>query len=84
MNKNAIDLTKGSPGKGLLLFAIPMILGNLFQQFYNMVDTIIVGKYAGENALAAVWYAVPIGWAVNYLISGCRYLTGRWMKKKLV
>lgn len=49
-----IDLTEGSPGKGLLLFAMPMILGNLFQQFYNMVDTIIVGKYVGENALAAV------------------------------
>ena len=48
------DLTEGSPGKGLLIFALPMILGNLFQQFYNMVDTIIVGKYVGEDALAAV------------------------------
>lgn len=49
-----INLLEGSPGKGLLLFAIPMILGNLFQQLYNMVDTIIVGKFVGENALAAV------------------------------
>lgn len=54
MKSNGIDLTEGSPGKGLLLFALPMILGNLFQQFYNMVDTIIVGKYVGEDALAAV------------------------------
>lgn len=54
MKTKAIDLTQDSPGKGLLLFALPMILGNLFQQFYNMVDTIIVGKYVGENALAAV------------------------------
>lgn len=54
MKPKGIDLTKGSPGKGLLLFALPMILGNLFQQFYNMVDTIIVGKYVGEDALAAV------------------------------
>jgi len=54
MRTKGIDLTTGSPGKGLLLFALPMILGNLFQQFYNMVDTIIVGKYVGEDALAAV------------------------------
>jgi len=54
MKSKGIDLTEGSPGKGLLLFALPMILGNLFQQFYNMVDTIIVGKYVGEDALAAV------------------------------
>lgn len=54
MKSKAIDLTTGSPGKGLLLFALPMILGNLFQQFYNMVDTVIVGKYVGEDALAAV------------------------------
>lgn len=52
--KKPMDLTGGSPGRGLFLFAIPMILGNLFQQFYNMVDTIIVGKFVGENALAAV------------------------------
>ena len=54
MKAKAIDLTTGSPGKGLLIFALPMILGNLFQQFYNMVDTIIVGKYVGQDALAAV------------------------------
>lgn len=54
MKTKSIDLTAGSPGKGLLWFALPLILGNLFQQFYNMVDTIIVGKYVGEEALAAV------------------------------
>lgn len=42
------------PGKTLFLFAIPIILGNLFQQFYNMADSIIVGRYVGEDALAAV------------------------------
>lgn len=42
------------PGKYLFLFAIPIILGNLFQQFYNMADSIIVGRYVGEDALAAV------------------------------
>lgn len=47
-------LTKGSLGKSILLFSIPMILGNFLQQFYNVVDTYIVGKYIGSEALAAV------------------------------
>ena len=47
-------LLKGSPAKGLFLFAVPLILGNLFQQFYNMTDSIIVGNFVGEDALAAV------------------------------
>lgn len=42
------------PGKALLLFALPMIFGNLFQQFYNITDSVIVGRYVGEQALAAV------------------------------
>lgn len=48
------DLTQGNPTKSLVLFAIPLILGNLFQQFYNMADFIIVGNFVGEDALAAV------------------------------
>lgn len=48
------NLTQGKIGKSILLFSIPMILGNLLQQFYNIVDTYIVGKYIGSNALAAV------------------------------
>lgn len=44
----------GNPGRALFLFALPMILGNLFQQFYNMADSMIVGQYVGEDALAAV------------------------------
>lgn len=48
------DMTSGSPLKIILLFSVPVLLGNLFQQFYNMVDTIIVGRYLGEEALAAV------------------------------
>lgn len=43
-----------SPGRSLFFFALPMILGNLFQQFYSTVDSIIVGQYVGEDALAAV------------------------------
>ncbi len=48
------DMLTGKPGRALLVFALPMIIGNLFQQFYNMVDSIVVGRYVGENALAAV------------------------------
>lgn len=51
MSKN---MTEGNPLKIILLFSIPVLLGNIFQQFYNMVDTIIVGQYLGEDALAAV------------------------------
>lgn len=49
-----IDLTKGPIVKNLFLFALPFILGNLLQQFYNIADTLIVGRFLGENALAAV------------------------------
>ena len=47
-------LLEGSIWKGVVAFAIPLFLGNLFQQLYNMVDTIIVGRYVGADALAAV------------------------------
>ena len=53
-NKNTILMTEGSIFKNLLFFAAPLILGNLLQQMYNAVDSIIVGNYVGSNALAAV------------------------------
>ena len=49
-----IDMTKGPAMKSMLKFAVPMILGNLLQQCYNVADTLIVGKVLGPNALAAV------------------------------
>ena len=54
------DQTKGSITKGLLLFALPMIAGNLLQQFYNIADTLIVGQALGKNALAAVGSAYAL------------------------
>ena len=55
MEKKAVySMTEGSPAKLLLRFTIPMLIGNLFQQFYNMVDSIVVGRFVGSNALAAV------------------------------
>lgn len=60
------DMTSGSPMKLVLGFSIPLMLGNLFQQFYSMVDTIIVGRFLGTNALAAVGSTGSI----NFLILG--------------
>lgn len=48
------DMTTGSPAKAIFRFVVPVFLGNVFQQFYNMADTIIVGKFVGTKALAAV------------------------------
>ena len=48
------DLTKGNITKTIILFVLPMMAGNLLQQFYNIADTLIVGRFLGSNALAAV------------------------------
>lgn len=48
------DMTKGNPTVLILKFAIPMLIGSIFQQIYNVADTVIVGRYLGENALAGV------------------------------
>lgn len=55
------DMTKGHPVKLLLMFALPMLVGNLFQQFYNMADSIIVGQFVGDNALGSVGATGSIG-----------------------
>ena len=55
-----VDMTEGEPWKKILLFTVPMLVGNIAQQLYNTVDSIVVGKYVGDNALAAVGSAGPI------------------------
>lgn len=55
-----VDMTMGTPWKKIALFTIPMIIGNIAQQLYNTVDSIVVGKFVGDNALAAVGSASPI------------------------
>lgn len=55
-----IDMTQGRPGRQIVAFAIPMLIGNIAQQLYNTVDSIIVGRFVGDNALAAVGSAGPI------------------------
>ena len=54
------DMTTGTPWKKIVLFTVPMLLGNIAQQLYSTVDSIIVGRYVGDNALAAVGSAAPI------------------------
>ena len=63
---SARDMTEGAPWKRIAEFAVPMLLGNLAQQLYNTVDSIVVGKYVGDNALAAVGTSMPI---INLLLA---------------
>ena len=65
-SKAVKDLTSGSPVRLILGFAVPLLFGMLFQQFYNMVDTIIVGRFLGSGALAAVGSTG----SVNFMIIG--------------
>lgn len=57
---NAQDMTVGSPIKGLIQFSVPLLIGNLAQQLYNTVDSIVVGQYVGDTALAAVGASGPV------------------------
>lgn len=72
-NSSTMDMTKGKPYKVIVAFAIPLMIGNLFQQLYNMVDTMVVGRFIGTNALAAVGATSPVVQLLIGLIVG---LTG--------
>ena len=54
------DMTVGTPWKSIVMFSIPLLIGNIAQQLYNTVDSIVVGHYVGDNALAAVGSAGPL------------------------
>lgn len=69
-NASTMDMTNGKPIKMIIRFAIPLMVGNLFQQLYNMVDTVIVGRCIGTNALAAVGATGPIVQLLIGLITG--------------
>ena len=64
------DMTTGNPVKLILLFSIPLLIGNIFQQFYSMVDTIIVGRFVGVEALAAVGTTGSMVFLVNGFVMG--------------
>lgn len=67
------DMTVGKPAKLILSFSIPLLIGNIFQQFYSMVDAIIVGRYVGKEALAAVGATGSLSFLVLGFVIG---LTG--------
>lgn len=85
-------MIEGPPRKVLIQFAIPIIIGNLFQQFYNMVDSIVVGKFVSEEALAAVgasyavtnvFIAIAIGGGIGSSVVISQYFgAGRMEKMK--
>ena len=64
------DMTKGNPLKIFIFFSIPLLIGNVFQQLYSMVDTIIVGRFVGVEALAAVGSTGSMFFLVNGMILG--------------
>lgn len=70
MSDNVKNMTSGHPGKLIFLFAVPLMLGNVFQQLYTVVDTMVVGQVVGVKALAAVGAADWLIWMVQTVISG--------------
>ena len=64
------DLTSGKEGKRILRFALPMLLGNVFHQLYNVVDSVIVGNFIGKEALAAVGASFPVIFVFYALVLG--------------
>jgi len=73
---STVDMTEGTPWKKLLIFTIPLLIGNLFQQLYNTADAIILGRYVGDNALAAVGSSMPIFFLIIVLLMGMAVGTG--------
>lgn len=64
------DMTGGNPYRLILIFSIPLLVGNIFQQLYNMVDSIVVGNWIGEKALAAVGTGFPVIFMMSSLFIG--------------
>ena len=83
-------LIEEKPLKALLVFAFPMIIGNLFQQFYTMVDSVVVGRFVSENALAAVgasysltnvFISIAIGGGVGASVITSQYFGAKYYEK---
>lgn len=70
------DMTKGNPTEHILIFALPVFLGNIFQQLYNMVDSFVVGNYVGSNSLAAIGTCASINFLFVSLSMGMANGTG--------
>ena len=64
------DMTKGSPLRHILLFSVPLLIGNIFQQLYNIADLVIVGRTLGVEPFAAVGAVAPLFFLVTFVIVG--------------
>ena len=64
------DMTRGNPVRLILAFMIPTYLGNIFQQFYNLVDSVVAGRYIGVNALAAIGSTTSLIFLVTGWLQG--------------
>ena len=64
------DMTKGSPLRHILLFSVPLLIGNIFQQLYNIADLVIVGRTLGVEAFAAVGAVAPLFFLITFVIVG--------------
>ena len=64
------DMTKGNPLKHILLFSVPLLIGNIFQQLYNLADIVIVGRTLGVEALAAVGAVSPLFFLIMFVVVG--------------
>ena len=67
---SSIDMTEGRPWKKLLLFTVPLLIGNIFQQMYSTADALILGQVIGDGALAAVGASIPIFFFIIVLMMG--------------
>ena len=67
---SAIDMTEGAPWKKITLFAVPLLIGNIFQQMYSTADAIMLGRFVGDHALAAVGASMPIFFLIFVLLMG--------------
>lgn len=70
MESKMMNMTTGSPVRLLLVFSIPMLIGNVFQQLYNLVDSMIVGQFVGEDALAAIGATNSVGFLFFAMCNG--------------
>ena len=70
MSKNIKNMTEGRPGKLILAFALPLMFGNIFQQLYTVMDTLIVGRVLGVKALAALGASDWLNWMILGIITG--------------
>jgi len=73
---SSVDMTEGPPWKKLLYFTIPLLVGNMFQQLYNTADAVVLGRYIGDGALAAVGASIPLLFLVLVLLMGVAVGTG--------